>query len=110
MTVNHPEFRLDDAATEALTGAFSTDRLGTYLRVTGDPVGALRLHGWDTAISAAFYGPLQCLEVAFRNSVSRALTRTYGPTWFDNPHCGFNSGALQRIAEARPPRNGSMNF
>lgn len=55
--VNHLEFRLDEAATEALTGAFSADRLGTYLRVTGDAAGALRLHGWNTAISAAFYGP-----------------------------------------------------
>lgn len=45
--------------------------------------------------------PLQCLEVLFRNSVDRPLTRTFGPDWFDNPRCGFNSGALQRIAEAR---------
>jgi len=101
MTVNRPEFQLDDVTTRALTGSFSEDRLSTYLRVTGDPGQALRLHGWNTAISAAFYGPLRCLEVAFRNAVDRTLTRTYGPAWFDNPRTGLNVMALQRIAEAK---------
>lgn len=101
MSVNCPEFRLDEAATRALTGSFSSDRLSTYLRVAGDPARALRMHGWNTAVSAAFYGPLQCLEVAFRNAADRALTRTYGPAWYDNPSCGFNEMALQRIAEAK---------
>ena len=38
-------------------------RLGTYLTATGgDRVQAVRLHTWNTAVSAAFYGPLQALE------------------------------------------------
>ena len=44
--------------------ALSRERLGTYLDATGgDREGAIRLYAWNTAVSAAFYGPLQGLEV-----------------------------------------------
>ena len=61
----------------------------------------MRLYTWNTAISAAFYGPLQGLEVALRNAMSNALTATYGVHWYDSAACGFDAGTLNRIMAAK---------
>ena len=40
------------------------ERIGTYLQAAqGDRQQALRLYTWNTAICAAFYGPLQAIEI-----------------------------------------------
>ena len=36
------------------------------------------LYAWNTAVSAAFYGPLQGLEVALRNAMHRRLAERLG--------------------------------
>lgn len=61
----------------------------------------MRLYTWNTAVSAAFYGPLQGLEIALRNAMHRQLSATYGPDWYDSPRCGLDTGALNRIAGAK---------
>ncbi len=76
--------------------------MNTYLQAAnGDKEKALRLYTWNTAVSAAFYGPLQGLEVALRNSMHRQLELTYGSNWYDNPECGFDAGTLNRIDTAK---------
>ena len=77
--------------------------MGTYLRaVQGDREKALHLYTWNTAISAAFYGPLQGLEVALRNAMHRQLAGRYGAAWYNNPAAGLDTGCLVRIADAKP--------
>ena len=61
----------------------------------------MRLYTWNTAICAAFYGPLQALEVALRNALDRKLAACYGEEWYDNPAAGLDRGARERIADAR---------
>jgi hypothetical protein len=61
----------------------------------------MRLYTWNTAVSAAFYGPLQGLEVALRNAMHRSLAARYGPDWYDNPACQFDAGTLHRIGNAK---------
>jgi hypothetical protein len=51
-----------------LESLLSADRLGSYgtrpaTRET------LQLYVWNTALAAAFYGPLQALEIALRNAL-----------------------------------------
>ena len=76
--------------------------MSTYLRATGgDREKALHLYTWNTALSAAFYGPLQGLEVALRNALHRQLTERYGAEWYDNPAAGLDTGGLDRIADAK---------
>ena len=59
---------------EEIEGALSHELLHPYLdAVGGDRESALRLYLWNTAASAAFYGPLQGLEVALRNALHRKL-------------------------------------
>ena len=70
--------------------------MSTYLRATGgDREKALHLYTWNTALSAAFYGPLQGLEVALRNALHRQLTERYGAEWYDNPAAGLDTGGLE---------------
>ena len=85
-----------------LEASFSPERMSTYLgAVQGDREKALHLYTWNTAISAAFYGPLQGLEVALRNAVHRQLAGCYGAEWYDNPAAGLDTGCLDRIARAK---------
>ena len=74
-------------------------RISTLLG--GDREGAIRLYAWNTAVSAAFYGPLQGLEVALRNAMHRRLAERYGEAWYDNRDAGLDRGAMQRVASAR---------
>ena len=61
----------------------------------------MRLYRWNTATCAAFYGPLQDIEVALRNAMHRELAACYGKEWYDNPAAGLDWGARKRIADAR---------
>lgn len=98
--VNH--FPFNDEVLAALETSLSPERMATYARETGgDREQAMRLYTWNTAISAAFYGPLQGLEVALRNAMHRQLCAKYGPDWYDNPACGLDAGALGRIDDAK---------
>ena len=82
--------------------SLSCERLSTYRKHADDCLdAALRLYAWNTAICAAFYGPLQSLEVALRNAMHRELSWKYGPNWFDNADTGLNTGALGRIREVK---------
>ena len=89
-------FSYSDEFLDALQASLSRERLGTYLDAAGgDQEGAIRLHVWNTAVSAAFYGPLQGLEVALRNAIHRRLSERYGEAWYDNPGAGLDRGALR---------------
>lgn len=45
---------------------------------------ALQFYAWNTALSAAFYGPLQALEITLRNVINERLTNAYGKIWYDS--------------------------
>ena len=95
-------FPYDGNTLDDLEASFSSVRLSTYLKaVRGDREKALHLYTWNTAISAAFYGPLQGLEVALRNAMDRQLTACYGEAWYDNPATGLDARGLGRVADAK---------
>ena len=87
---------------EALEESLSPERLSTYLIATqGDRERAVRLYTWNTAVSGAFYGPLQTLEVTLRNAMHIRLVARYGLAWYDNPDARLDSGCLERVATAK---------
>ena len=95
-------FDLNEEILNELETSLSPDRLGTYLRAAnGDRAKAVRLYTWNTAVSAAFYGPLQALEVALRNAMNRSLESAYGSSWYDNALTGLDRGCLNRIENTR---------
>ena len=59
-----------------LIAAFSPERMGTYHEaVSGDHDKAALLYVWNAKVGAAFYGPLQAVEVTLRNAMHRELSR-----------------------------------
>ncbi|MGU3591842.1 hypothetical protein [Methylobacterium brachiatum] len=95
-------FPYTPAIVNALETSLSPERMATYAAAAAsDKEKALRLYTWNTAISAAFYGPLQGLEVALRNSMHQELSAKFGALWFDDPRCGLDAGALQRLRSVK---------
>ncbi len=95
-------FSFDEEVLDALETSLSPQRIATYTAETGgNRELALRLYTWNTAISAAFYGPLQGLEVALRNAMHQQLSTAYGADWYDNPACGLDQGAMRKIENAK---------
>lgn len=64
--------------------ALSPARFTSYIAASaGDAERAQRLYWWNLRASAAFYGPLHCLEVALRNALNECLREAYGrETWW----------------------------
>lgn len=91
-----------EAVIDAVAASLSPERFATYLTASGgDRAEALRLYTWNTALSAAFYGPLQGLEVAVRNAMHRELSAKYGAAWFDDTRAGLDAGAIERVRGAK---------
>lgn len=96
------DFLYTDDVLDELERSLSSERLGTYLdAVQGNREKAIRLHVWNTAASAAFYGPLQGLEVALRNAMNHRLGERYGKAWYDNSAASLDRGTLERVATAK---------
>lgn len=68
----------------ALERTLSPERLTYYLNeCVGDLECALRKYELNTRISAAFYGPLQGLEVLVRNDMNMQMQAAFGTDWLD---------------------------
>ena len=86
---------------QALREYLSEDRFRPYLEASrGDAVKASSLYAWNTAASAALYGPLQVVEVTLRNAVHVRLTAHFGVDWFDRLDATLAVGCLDRISAA----------
>jgi hypothetical protein len=59
----------------------SRSRFAPYLAKSyGNVDAAIRLYWWNISVSAAFYTPLHCLEMALRNAVHQQLVAEFGRT------------------------------
>lgn len=68
----------------ALHSTISTGRLAPYLDAgQGELEAALRLYELNARLSAAFYTPLQILEVTVRNAIDSQFQDTFGHDWID---------------------------
>lgn len=75
---------MDPASLDGLADLIGPARLGTYLGVYQEREDlALRLYSWNTALSAALWGPLGALEIMVRNALhAQLVTRTGRPDWW----------------------------
>lgn len=80
----------------------SADRFARYeSAVGGDRQTALRLYIWNIAVTSAFWGPLQVLEVALRNALHDRLTARLGrEDWWNARSLTLTSVHRQAIAAA----------
>jgi hypothetical protein len=68
-----------------LEAALSIDRFSSYVTASqGDRQRAITFYEWNSQVSAAFYVPLQAVEVALRNACHRELSTLFGSSWYDN--------------------------
>ncbi len=82
-------FSYSDVEIANVEAALSTERFSSYLAKTASPAAALRLYEWNSTASAAFYIPIQSVEIGLRNGFHRELTRMFGSSWHDEP--GFRA-------------------
>ncbi|MHC8510232.1 MAG: hypothetical protein ACYYKD_12750 [Rhodospirillales bacterium] len=86
---------------EALAAAISEKRLSRYMEAAdGNMAGAVRLYIHNTAVSEAFYTPLQGLEITLRNAMNNQLTALYGGSWYEGNPVGLQARQLQLISNA----------
>jgi hypothetical protein len=93
---------VDQPEARRLGGLLSRARIGEYLaHCNGDPVAALRLSCWNAEVSAAFYGPLQYLELALRSVLDHRMSVLFGRAdWWHAPQVDLHHAAQARITEA----------
>lgn len=96
------EFPYNAALLRRLEETLSPDRLTGYHRETGNDLQqSIQLYSWNTEISAAFYAPLQGLEICLRNAMHRELAQAYRTNWYDDPAPNLTAAARQHIDRAR---------
>ncbi|MEU6713171.1 hypothetical protein ABZ897_16945 [Nonomuraea sp. NPDC046802] len=85
-----------------LHGVLTQARLPEYEAFCGgDKVAALRLFWWNTEVAAAFYGPLQHLELALRSVLDQRMFQLFRQEdWWDHPQANLHYGAQAKIREA----------
>ena len=94
--------RVSGLELQALRECLSEDRFRPYLKAShSDAVKASHLYAWNTAASAALWGPLQMVEVALRNALHSRLEERFGVDWFDRLDATLAIGCLHRISDAR---------
>ena len=105
LVMTHPIPRASDLSPKEmawLERSISAPRLGRYiLACQGDTKTALGLYQWNLEVSAAFFVPLQMLEVTIRNAISEAIQAAYGSSWTHNQ--GFIS-SLKILKKGFSPR------
>jgi hypothetical protein len=83
MTPGQSPYDYTQGTLSELRRTMSEDRFATYLnRCNGNVRLACEQYTWNTAMSAAFYGPLQAFEVTLRNAVNEALITPFTSWWF----------------------------
>ena len=108
-------FLLSDDAIPTLWISLSTDRLTKYLEANaGERLDALKHYERNITLSSAFYAPLQCLEICFRNQLHHRMLETFGDDWFISDGTPLQDDARRKIAEAitkigdRPQTNSAI--
>jgi hypothetical protein len=87
---------------ESLEKTLSRERLDKYLQAENQDLdAALALYERNTKISEAFYTPLQCLEICFRNTLHEVMVNAYGDDWFHGGKAPLTAESLRMILDAR---------
>jgi hypothetical protein len=95
-----PSFDYGDAARVAnVEKHLGVDRFYKYAQYTDFVrLRAFELYAWNAASAAAFYLPLQGLEVGLRNAMERQLVAAFGVAWYDNSQL-LGTDSLGRLAK-----------
>jgi hypothetical protein len=88
-------FSYEAAAVTAITATLSMDRLMSYRECEGsadNDARALELYVWNAGFAGSLFGPIQAVEIAFRNAIHRELSVIFAtPAW-------YSDGKFKRLA------------
>ncbi len=86
----------------ALLRSLASERMRPYRAVFGgDNVQALDLYIFEMDLTAALHQVIAALEVLMREAMHRALSETYGTTWFDTHRHLFDDRTREQIVKAK---------
>lgn len=96
-------FQYEKGQVDNVEAALSVDRFSSYVGASrGDRRLALALYEWNSRVSAAFYVPLQSVEVGLRNGCHRELSVVFGAAWHDaKSFLKIDPGFGKSVAEAK---------
>jgi hypothetical protein len=105
---------LESTAFPLLRAIASSERMEPYvIACGGDQAAAVRLYAWNIRVSAAFHGPLGCLEVACRNAMHYQLAGLFGrEDWWDAASLQLHYSGQRTVAYAKQEvqrRHGAMS-
>ena len=66
---------------------------------------AVKLYAWNTALSAAFYEPLQSLEIVLRNTINRQLTDSFGKNWCNDK---LNEESIAKLKKGKKKKRNKI--
>ena len=87
-----------------VVASMSEARFSTYLRAAAfDADRARRLYIWNAEIGAAFYLPIQSVEVVLRNQIVTLAREYFGPQWWGTGDFQklLNEGSLTALKRAK---------
>lgn len=93
---------LTGADYQVLLFAFSEERMGRYLQLTGgDLPAAIQFHHLDALLAAELTVSLKVTELSIRNAIHDVLSNDIGSTyWFHNPSFGWRERERKKLEQA----------
>lgn len=93
---------MDPADLQGLPALVGPDRFRTYLDAVGGDAGqAIRLYSWNVEVSAAFWGPVQVIEVVLRNALHEGMGRLFDRSdWWTHPRVGLHHSQSEQVTTA----------
>jgi len=83
-----------------IEATISRDRLSVY-RTRGNTQKDIHCkYLWNICLCESLYPTLNFLEISVRNAISGAMTRQFGPSWFDNQRLPLNDWQKKEIRKA----------
>src|SRR5438045_1097627 len=93
---------LTEADHQVLLSAFSEERMGRYLRLTGgDLPAAIQFHQLDALLAAELTVPLKVTELTLRNAVHDVLSEDMGSEyWFRDHRISWREREWEKLKHA----------
>jgi hypothetical protein len=94
----------DDSRALVLRRYLSPERLAPYVAAAGGLNAAEELHGWNLAVSGAFYEVLGAFEVTLRNALHAQLMAWHGRragAWYSDPRRVLSEKSREDVQAAR---------
>jgi hypothetical protein len=89
---------MTDDEVRVAAGLLSSDRLSTFVRITGTDRDAIELHNHAMMLAATLMPLVGMIEVVLRNAICKRLDLALDPDWLNNPKPPFKWRKMESSA------------